>query len=143
MAERVFVDTNILVYFRDSTEPGKQAAAAAWMAYLWETGAGRISLQVLREYYVTVTAKLDPGLPPAQAREDVWSFRAWRPFQAGVDVLDEAWDIEDRFRLSFWDALIVASARRLECDVLLTEDLQDGQDLDGLTVWSPFSHSPG
>lgn len=143
MADRVFVDTNVLVYFRDSTEPEKQAAAAEWMAQLWETGNGRLSMQVLREYYVTVTSKLDPGLSAAEAREDVLAFRAWDPFVADLEDLEEAWTVQDRFGFSFWDALIVASARRLECDILLTEDLQHGQDLDGLLVWSPFEHAPG
>lgn len=142
MADRVFVDTNVLVYFRDSTEPAKQAAAAEWMAHLWERGSGRVSQQVLREYYVTVTGKLDPGLPAAEAREDVLAFRAWNPLEADLGLIEDAWTLEDRYRLSFWDALIVAAARRLGCSVLLTEDLQDGQDLDGLVVWSPFTHGP-
>ncbi len=69
MADRVFVDTNVL-------DARKQAAAAEWIAHLWATGEGRLSLQVLQEYYVTVTAKLDPGLPAADARDDVLAFRA-------------------------------------------------------------------
>lgn len=143
MADRVFVDTNVLVYLRDSTEPEKQAGAAEWMARLWETGAGRISTQVLQEYYVTVTWKLDPGLPAAEAREDVLALRAWTPLEPGLDLLDDAWSVQDRYDFSFWDALIVAAARRLDCAVLLTEDLQDGQNLDGLVVRSPFLHAPG
>lgn len=143
MADRVFVDTNVLVYFRDSTEPEKQAAAAEWMADLWETGDGRLSAQVLREYYVTVTAKLDPGLSPAEAREDVLAFRAWDPLEADLGLLEDAWAVEDRYGLSFWDALIVAAAWRLECGILLTEDLQDGQDLDGLVVRNPFGRPSG
>ena len=142
MADPVFVDTNVLVYFRDSTEPEKQAAAAEWMAHLWERGSGRLSQQVLREYYVTVTGKLDPGLPPGEAREDVLAFRAWNPLEADLGLIEDAWTVEDRYGLSFWDALIVAAARRLDCAILLTEDLQDAQDLDGLVVRSPFTHRP-
>lgn len=143
MAERVFVDTNVLVYHRDTTDPEKQAAAAEWMAHLWGTGAGRTSLQVLREYYVTVTSKLTPGLPAADAREDVLALRAWDPLEPGLDLVDDAWSVEDRYGFAFWDALIVAAARRLDCAVLLTEDLQDGQALDGLRVRNPFLHAPG
>lgn len=134
----VFVDTNVLVYHRDSTEPEKQRRAAEWMAHLWETGTGRLSLQVLHEYYVTVTRKLDPGLPASDAREDVGALRAWHPLPPDADLMEEAWAIEDRFGLSFWDAMIVAAARRLDCEILLTEDLQDGQDLGGMVVRSPF-----
>lgn len=143
MADRVFVDTSILVYLRDSTEPEKQAAAAEWMARLWDTGTGRISAQVLQEYYVTVTGKLSPGMPAAEAREDVLALRSWEPLEPNLDLLEDAWTFQDRFGFSFRDALIVASARRLDCAILLTEDLQDGQDLAGLRVVNPFATSPG
>lgn len=138
----VFVDTNVLVYHRDSTEPEKQARAAEWMARLWDEGSGRVSAQVLQEYYVTVTGKLRPGMPRDEAREDVAALRAWNPLVPDAQILEDAWSIEDRYGLSFWDALIVAAARRLGCAVLLTEDLQDGQDLDGLVIRSPFTLSP-
>jgi predicted nucleic acid-binding protein len=142
MAERVFVDTNVLVYLRDATEPGKQQAAAEWMSRLWDTGTGRLSAQVLQEYYVTVTAKLDPGLPAGDAREDVLALRAWHPLEPDLELMERAWSMEDRWGFSFRDALIVAAARRLDCDLLLTEDLQDGQDLEGLRVRNPFLHPP-
>lgn len=142
VGERVFVDTNVLVYLRDSTDPEKQRQAARWLTHLWETGLGRVSLQVLQEYYVTVTAKLRPGMLPAEAREDVLALRAWSPLEPDQALLEEAWDIEESFGFSFWDSMIVAAARRTGCQVLLTEDLQDGQELGGLVVRNPFTHSP-
>lgn len=138
----VFVDTNVLVYLRDSTDAGKQRRAAEWLAYLWDSGAGRLSTQVLHEYYVTVTAKLSPGLPPEEAREDVMALRAWDPLYPDSGFLEHVWVIQDRYAFSFWDAMIVAAARRLHCTVLLTEDLQDGQSLGDLTIRSPFSTPP-
>ena len=142
MNQLVFVDATVLVYLRDSTEPEKQRQAAEWVGHLWGSGLGRTSVQVLQEYYVTVTMKLDPGLPIEDAREDVLALRAWRPIRPDADTFEEAWAAEDRYSLTFWDALIVASARRLGCSILLTEDLQDGQDLDGLVVRSPFTSRP-
>lgn len=142
MSAPVFVDTNVLVYLRDSTEPDKQRCAAEWMAYLWDSGEGRLSVQVLQEYYVTVTAKLDPGMPAGNARDDVSALRTWRPLEPDLDLVEGAWGIQDRFDFSFWDALIVASAQRLGCGTLLTEDLQDAQDLEGLVVRSPFTNAP-
>lgn len=139
----VFVDTNVLVYARDGSEPEKQAAAAGWMDALWEAREGRLSAQVLHEYYVTVTRKLEPGLDPASARTDVRALRAWRPLRLDGALIESAWEAEDRFGFAFWDALIIAAARRLGCDHLLSEDLQDGQDLDGLLVVDPFRHEPG
>lgn len=141
MSDLVFVDTNVLVYLRDSTDPAKQARAAEWMARLWDEQTGRLSLQVLQEYYVTVTARLDPGLAPEEAREDVVALRAWQPLVPDAGILHDTWAVQDRFAFSFWDAMIVAAARRLACSTLLTEDLQDGQDLDGLAVRNPFSGS--
>lgn len=141
-APRVFVDTSVLVYLRDGRDPEKQRRAAEWMARLWESRAGRLSTQVLHEYYVTVTAKLDPGLTAEEAREDVLALAAWHPVGTTLGLTEAAWDIQDRWGFSFWDALIVAGARADGCDILLTEDLSHGQELDGLRVASPFEEAP-
>lgn len=134
----VFVDTNVLVYARDRADERKQARALSWMRHLWETGEGRLSVQVLQEFYVTTTRKLSPGLSPDEARADVEDLSAWRPIQIDTDAIRAAWSIEDRFGLSFWDALIVAAAHVAACDVLLSEDLRHGLDLDGVRVVDPF-----
>lgn len=138
----IFVDTNVLVYDQDTSEPDKHRAAHAWMRFLWTTLRGRTGAQVLSEYYVTVTRKLRPGRSVALAREDVRDLQVWRPVPVDVDLVTRAWGIEDRFALSWWDALVVAAAQTAGCTVLLTEDLQDGQDLEGLRVVDPFQHSP-
>ena len=137
-----FVDTNVLVYARDTSEPDKQPLAAAWMAHLWQTESGRTSVQVLNEYYVTVTRKLSPGLNRAIARDDVGDLTTWRPAVIDQATVEAAWDLEGRFSLSWWDSLIVASAIELGCDRLLTEDLADGQAYDGLVVTNPFRLAP-
>lgn len=142
MSATVFVDTNVLVYLRDASEPTKQPRAAEWMAALWDTGLGRISYQVLHEYYVTVTAKLDPGLSSEAAREDVAALKAWEPRVLDHGVLEPAFGIQDRYGLSFWDSLIAAAASSMDCSFLLTEDISDGQDLFGVRVIDPFSHHP-
>ncbi len=138
-----FVDTNVLVYTRDTSEPDKQPLAGAWMEHLWRTESGRTSVQVLNEYYVTVTHKLAPGLDQATARNDIRDLQAWRPIVIDHATVVTAWDLEDRFSLSWWDSLIVASAIELGCDRLLTEDLQDGQAFNRLVVTNPFRHAPG
>jgi predicted nucleic acid-binding protein len=142
MSARIFVDTNVLVYARDRTDEEKHRRALAWMAALWEDRAGRLSWQVLQEYYVTATRKLDPPRDPGDAREDIASLATWQPIAVGLPTIDRAWDVEDRFGLSWWDSLIVAAAHQAACTHLLSEDLHDGQDLDGLLVISPFSHDP-
>ena len=139
----VFVDTNVLVYARDASDMGKQAIAAAWMEHLWTSASGRLSVQVLQEYYLTVTRKLDPGLSAEEAREDVRDLAAWRPLRIDQPIVEAAWRMEDRFGLSFWDSLIVAAAQAAGCDALLTEDLQHGLDIDGLRVVDPFQTEVG
>jgi predicted nucleic acid-binding protein len=142
MSGTVFVDTNVLVYVRDRTDEDKQRRAAEWLASLWEARVGRLSVQVLQEYYVVMTRKLDPPRPQEEVREDVLALTAWRPTVVEPALMEQAWDIEDRFGLSWWDALIVAAALASRCRYLLSEDFQDGQVIDGLTIVNPFAHEP-
>src|SRR5438132_98883 len=110
MTAAVFVDTNVLVYAKDTTEPEKQPRAEAWLRHLWDSMAGRVSVQVLNEYYAVTTRKLQPGLKPEEARADVRSLRAWRPVSLDTALLESAWKTEDRFGLSFWDAPVGGAA---------------------------------
>jgi predicted nucleic acid-binding protein len=138
MIAKIFVDTNILVYCRDASEPEKQQQAMTWMAQLWETGCGRLSFQVLQEFYVTVTQKLNPGLDISLAQTDVRSLLTWRPLTIDGRVMAGAWFIQERYGLEWWDALIVAAAQISGCAYLLTEDLQEAQLLGNLEVINPF-----
>jgi predicted nucleic acid-binding protein len=94
---------------------------------------------VLSEYYVTVTRKLAPGLPPEEAWDDVSALLAWNPQPIDRGVLTGAHEIEQRYRLSWWDSLVVAAAQVQGCAILLSEDLQDGATFAGVTVRNPFS----
>jgi predicted nucleic acid-binding protein len=142
MSTKVFVDTNVLVYTRDASEPEKQQQAMDWMTYLWTSQTGRLSFQVLQEFYVTVTQKLQPGMEPQSARNDVRSLFAWHPIEVGARTMQGAWVIQDRFKLSWWDALIVSAAQIAECLYILTEDLQENQVFGNVKVIDPFLHSP-
>ncbi|MBI4208681.1 MAG: PIN domain-containing protein [Deltaproteobacteria bacterium] len=142
MSGSYFVDTNVLVYARDASEPQKQELAEQWLTFLWESRNGRLSIQVLNEYYATVTQKLDPGLRPALARKDVRDLMAWQPISLDTQTLENAWTVQDRFKLSWWDSLIVSAAQISGCKYLLTEDIQNQQDLYGLQVVNPFKENP-
>ena len=142
MTGPVFVDTNVLVYARHAGHPAKQRRAAAWMADLWGSRRGRVSFQVLQEYYATVTQKLRPAVPPDAARADVRNLLRWRPAAVNAELCEQAWRVQDRFRFSYWDSLIVAAAQIQACRTLLTEDLEAGQDLDGVRVVNPFETAP-
>lgn len=139
MTAAVFVDTNVLVYVRDAGEPVKQPAAASWIERLWMEQSGRTSIQVLNEFYVTVTRKLRPGMAPEDAWADVHALLAWDPQPIDRELVLRARDVERRHRLSWWDAMIVAAAQLQGCTLLLTEDLQDGWHCDGVTVCNPFT----
>ncbi|MGH7332239.1 MAG: PIN domain-containing protein [Candidatus Rokuibacteriota bacterium] len=142
MAGNVFVDTNILVYCRDTSETDKQRRAESWMAHLWTSRRGRLSYQVLQEFYVTVTEKLAPGLDRQTARREIRTLLPWRPLAIDGRVLEGAWGVQDRYRLSWWDALIISAAQLAHCRYLLTEDLQDHQQLGSLLVINPFRVTP-
>jgi predicted nucleic acid-binding protein len=142
MNDKVFVDTNVLVYCRDASELEKQAKAATWMAILWEKRTGCLSYQVLQEFYITVTAKLVPGLEPDAARRDVRALLAWQPLPLDARLLEGAWLLQDRYRFSWWDALIAAAAQAAGCRYLLSEDFQEGMDIGGLRVLNPFGTRP-
>lgn len=142
MTASFFVDTNVLVYARDSSEPEKQPRARDWLEHLWRERCGRLSAQVLNEYYVTVTRKLDPGMDPPAARGDVRALTAWRPIESAPEIRARAWAVEDRWGFSWWDSLIIASAQQLGCTYLLSEDLQHDQELEELRVIDPFRLSP-
>lgn len=140
MTAPVFVDTNVLVYALDEADLKKQEAARAWRAELWKSRRGRISYQVLQEFYAKVTEKWPRAR--SAARAEVRDLVAWRPVAVDAGLLERAWTIQDRYPLSFWDALIVAAARSASCRYLLTEDLQADQDLDGVLVINPFRRDP-
>jgi predicted nucleic acid-binding protein len=135
----VFVDTNVFVYARDPRDPAKQARAEEWLAVLWRDYAGRTSMQVLSEYYYTVTRKLAPRISPAEAWHDTRYLLVWDPVPVDAALLRHARETEQRWQLSWWDSMVVAAAQLQGCALLLTEDLQDGAVYGGVTVRSPFT----
>ncbi|MFO1199318.1 MAG: PIN domain-containing protein [Burkholderiaceae bacterium] len=139
MTAPVFVDTNVFVYARDARDAPKQRRAMAWLEFLWREQAGRTSAQVLSEYFVTVTRKLAQPMEPDAAWDDVRALFAWQPRAIDPEVLTCGVEVARRFRLSWWDSLVVAAAQLQSCPLLLSEDLQDGLVIGGVTVRSPFT----
>ena len=138
MSDNIFVDTNILLYARDSSEPEKQIVAAKRLDELWKGRNGRISVQVLNEYFVNVTRKLDPGLAPDEAWDDVEALSVWEPQPINMPLLQRGYAVQRRYALSWWDSLIVAAAEASGCTTILSEDLADGAQYFGITVENPF-----
>ncbi|HZS68032.1 MAG TPA: PIN domain-containing protein [Burkholderiales bacterium] len=134
-----FVDTNVLVYSVDPRDPLKKSRANAWLHRLWQQRSGRTSVQVLAEFYTSATRKIAPRMPSDQAWEEATRYFVWAPRQIDMPLLVRARDIERRYAISWWDSMVVAAAVLQDCQVLLTEDLQDGMVFGTLAVRSPFS----
>jgi predicted nucleic acid-binding protein len=136
--ELIFVDTNVLVYAHDASETRKKSAAQALLRELWDGGNGALSTQVLQEFYVVATRKYNPPMSRAQARQIVALYSTWGPVGVDMPLILAASRLEETHTLSFWDALIVEAARRAGAVRLMTEDLQDGRDFDGVAIEDPF-----
>jgi predicted nucleic acid-binding protein len=138
-APLTFVDTNVLVYAHDRSETAKQPVARALVEELWRDRAGVLSTQVLQELYVVATGKLDPPIPRTAARELVVLYSTWPVVQVDVPLVLAASELEERHRLSFWDALVVEAARRAGAARLVSEDLQPGRGIGGVLIENPFA----
>jgi predicted nucleic acid-binding protein len=139
MSVRIFVDTNILVYSRDKTEPAKQSVAQSVLSELWREGKGRISTQVCNEYYVTVTRKIRHKLTEDEAWEDIEDLEAWNPIPIDMKCLRVGRHVQAGYGLSWRDSLIIAAASIGQCHTILSEDLNPGQKYLGITVENPFT----
>ncbi|MFQ5990645.1 MAG: PIN domain-containing protein [Candidatus Methylomirabilales bacterium] len=139
MSDKVFVDTNILIYGHDLDAGHKRALANALLKDLWATRLGLLSTQVLQEFYVNVTRKIPSPLSPATARNVVRGYCMWQVEVLGPDMILRASEIEERYELSFWDALIVTAALQGHAVKILSEDLNPGQAIEGVLIENPFA----
>ena len=136
---RTFVDTNVLLYAHDASETEKQPIARALLERLWADRSGVVSTQVLQEFYVVATRKFQPPMRRPEARELVALYATWPVVQVDTALIFDAAVLEDRFQLSFWDALIIEAARRAGATRLVSEDLQDGRLIAGIAIENPFA----
>jgi predicted nucleic acid-binding protein len=136
MSARSFFDTNILIYSDDRAAPSKQRRALDLLAEHRRAGTGVVSLQVLQEYFVTVTRKLHVDARIARRKVELLAeFDVAAPEVA--DVL-AAIDLHRLHGFSFWDALVIQAAKQAGCSVLFSEDLQDAREIDGIRIMNPF-----
>ena len=136
----VFVDTHVLLRADDAFDPIKQAQARAWLQALWLRRAGRVSTQVLSDYYVSVTRTFN--LSAGDARAKVRRFQLWQPWQIDHQTVETAWGVEARFGLPYWDALMVAAAAQSGANHVLSPSLEHQQHIDGVTILNPFLATP-
>ena len=142
MTVGVFLDTNVLLYGVDDRDVGKRDRARSWIAACWERRCGRISTQVLNEYYSNARRKFSSVIAAGDARAEVRRYQHWRPWVIDHPTVETAWAVESRYGLNYWDALMVAAAQQQGCTFLLTEDMQHDQVIDKVRILNPFIAGP-
>lgn len=135
---RQFVDSNVLVYAYDLSQGEKHLQAKTLLLSLWESGIGCLSTQVLQEFYVSVTRKSEFPLAPEEAALVIQDFSDWMVHRPRIKDILSAIELQHRYQVSFWDAMILQSARQSGCIILWSEDLSDSQDYGGVRVVNPF-----
>jgi predicted nucleic acid-binding protein len=133
-----FVDTNVLVYAEDRDAGDKHGRARDLVKELWNRRDGVLSVQVLQEFFVTVTRKVRRPLSAAKALDIVREYLTWTVVNNTGSLLVEAIELQQKARLSFWDALVVQAALETGCEQLYSEDLNHGQRIGTLTIVNPF-----
>jgi predicted nucleic acid-binding protein len=138
MSDKTFVDTNVLIYAHDVDAKAKHETAKYVLRELWTHRIGALSTQVLQEFYVNVTRKIAKPLSKAEARLVVNTYSIWCTETTPAE-LAAAFQIEDKARIGFWDALIVASAAKSGAVRILSEDLNAQQTIAGIRIENPFA----
>jgi predicted nucleic acid-binding protein len=139
MSDVVFVDSNILIYAHDTDAGPKRDRAVEKLRELWQSGTGRLSVQVLQEFFVNATKKLATPVSRSTAREVVSSYGAWVKEPTTPDTVLRAIEIADMAQIMFWDALIIASAEAAQATHIYSEDLDAGQTIAGVRIVNPLT----
>ena len=139
MKDKVFLDTNVIVYAHDRSSGEKHAVAKAIMEYLWETSKGVTSVQVLQEFFVCVTKKIEKPLLLKNARAILEYLSSWDVVVNDKYITLKAIDLQERYRFFFWDSLVIQAAIQSQSRLLFSEDLRSGQVIKGLKIINPFS----
>lgn len=133
---KIFIDTKILIYCLDKHDPGKQKKARELLKRVAMDFTGVISTQVLQEFYVAATRKLN--VEPLQAKDMLRAFSNYETILVTLEIINNAIDCSVLNRISFWDSLIISTAESALWGTLWTEDLNDGQVIKGVKIENPF-----
>lgn len=139
MNAKQFVDTNILMYAHDVSAGAKHQRAKALVEELWRTRSGVVSTQVLQELCVNLRRKAGRPLELKATRDLIADYLSWQVMVNTGESILEALELEDRYRISFWDALVIQAAQASGAEVLYSEDLSDGQTYGSVRVVNPLA----
>lgn len=135
---RYFLDTNILVYAHDRSSGPKHGPARELVEHLWNSGEGILSTQVLQEFCFTLRRKVFPPVPAEEVRSLIRDYRNWEIVVNRPESILEALSLEERHKVSFWDALILQAAEASNASLLYSEDFADGQVYGTVQVVNPL-----
>ena len=138
MSDRVFLDTNILIYAHDRGAGERHEKARDLIDRLWWNRRGVLSTQVLQEFAVNVRRKAKNPIPAEEVEAVIRDYLTWEVVVNGGEAILGALKVEERYGISFWDALLVSAANLAGVDQLFTEDLNHGQKYDTVQVINPF-----
>ncbi len=138
MSDKCFVDTNILVYAHDRSAGAKHQRAQVLLEQLWDSGLGVLSTQVLQELCINLRRKVSRPLPVGEVRLLIRDYSTWEVVTNTPESVLQALDIEERFKTSFWDSLILQAAESSGASILYSEDLATGQHYGTIRVVNPL-----
>lgn len=138
MNARRFLDTNVLAYTYDTSDPDRQRVAISIVEAEVQAGTLTVSLQVLQEFFSVVTRKFKTPVPAKTARTAIDRFMRYNVVEPTKATLSAALDLNASHSISIWDALILVAARSAGCSLLLTEDLGHGTTVAGVRIENPF-----
>jgi predicted nucleic acid-binding protein len=138
MAQKSFIDTNILIYAHDRSAGAKHDRARELIERLWASGEGVLSTQVLQELCINLRRKLARPLPAEQVRRLIQDYMSWEVVVNTAESVIQALEIEVRYKISFWDALVLHAAESSGATILYSEDLSSGQRYGSIQVVNPL-----
>jgi len=139
MSGRAFVDTNILVYAHDAGSGAKHDKAKALVSRLWVERSGVISTQVLQELYVNLRKVAKKPISQAEAKQLLADYLTWEVVVNDGESILGALELEERYQISFWDAMIVQAANAAGVERLYSEDFNHGQAYGAAVAVNPYA----
>lgn len=135
---KLFLDTNILVYAYDASAGIKHQKASELLIQCWNAGTGVLSTQVLQEFFVTVTQKIPYPLEFDTAKNIISDLLKWEILSVNGECILDGIEIQRKYKFSFWDSMIIGAALKAGCDTILSEDLSHRQTISGIRILNPF-----
>ena len=138
MSDKFFIDTNILVYAHDTEDPEKQQKAQAVIFEGIRSDKAVVSTQVISEFYVIITQKIKSPLPRSKAKEETKQLAILEMVEIDLPLIFQAINYQEQWKISYWDALILASADRAQCPKIFSEDFKHQHKYGDIIVENPF-----